>query len=63
MRAISRINVICDQLNSIWKKVPDWRFMQMMVNFIAYMRTDCFYMEDEEFIKRLTDFVNQTVIE
>ena len=59
MRDIERIDVICDKLKEMWKKFPDWRFTQMIVNFMSYVGSDCFYMEDEEFIEKLNQFIEE----
>ena len=43
------------------EKLPDWRFGQLMLNFLSmYMmgnETALFYMEDKELIKRLEEYV------
>ena len=60
MRDINRIDVICAKIAEIWKTVPDWRFMQLLVNFQETIGTDGFYLEDEKFIELFNDFVNGT---
>lgn len=58
MRDINRIDTICAKIAEIWKTVPDWRFMQLLVNFQEAIGTDGFYLEDDRFIKLFNEFVN-----
>lgn len=58
MRDINRIDVICAKIAEIWKTVPDWRFMQLLVNFQEAIGGDGFYLEDDRFIKLFNEFVN-----
>jgi hypothetical protein len=55
MRDINRIDGICDSLKQIWKTLPDWRLMQLIVNFQDYISNDGYYLEDEDFIKALAE--------
>ena len=55
MRDINRIDSICDSLKQIWETLPDWRLMQLIVNFQDYISNDGFYLEDEDFIKALAE--------
>lgn len=48
-------------LKEIWKRVPNWRFGQLISNLSRQFRFDfewtpgaLFYMEDEEFMKELS---------
>ena len=60
MRDSNRVYAICTRLARIWEKnVPDWRLTQLFVNFMSHMRSDCFYMEDEDFITRLEEFLDE----
>lgn len=63
MRDPKRIKPYCDALASIWGAVPDWRLSQLMINAIAaYVNkhgTDTFYMEDQEFLMYLLDYINE----
>ena len=59
MRDTKRIRKFCNELADVWeKKVPDWRFGQLMVNVLGEMagggRDPFFPEEDEmmEFIKK-----------
>lgn len=62
MRDPNRIYTNCNKLAEIWSKVPDWRLSQMMINALAMYQnrhgTDAFYMEDEEFLDFLEDFID-----
>ena len=60
MRDPNRVYAICTRLAQAWEKnVPDWRLTQLFVNFMSHMRSDCFYMEDEDFITRLEEFLKE----
>lgn len=62
MRDSNRIYTCSNRLAEIWSKVPDWRLSQMMINALAMYQnrhgTDAFYMEDEEFLDFLEDFID-----
>jgi len=51
MRDPDRIDRILDQLRITWKRVPDWRLGQLVVNVTE--RPDPFYVEDDVFEKML----------
>lgn len=55
MRDPNRIPRIMEEIENAWKEVPDWRFGQLMVNFISTCG-DPFYWEDEKFAERLRDY-------
>lgn len=60
MRDVNRISDICACLAQTWEKnVPNWRLAQLFVNFMSHMRSDCFYMEDEDFIMRLEEYLKE----
>ena len=48
MRNSDRIPVFCEKLCELWKKVPDWRFGQLMVNLFGTVERDPFFIEDKE---------------
>lgn len=53
-RSPDRIDGFLETLGKAWKKVPDWRFFQLVCNLQRMMGSDGFYWEDdkaEEFIK------------
>lgn len=55
MRDPKRIDKFCWRLAEAWKKVPDWRFGQLMSNILgeyySQTRVDPFFVEDDEFIE------------
>ena len=63
MRDPSRINIFCGRLAAIWQKVPDWRFGQLIFNAIRELDRDPFYMEDEEMIEYLEDYIKEIIDE
>ena len=62
MRDSNRIYTYSNRLAEIWQKVPDWRLSQMMINALSIYQnrhgTDAFYMEDEEFLDFLEDYID-----
>lgn len=65
MRNPNRIKPYCDTLATIWGMVPDWRLGQLMVNAcLAYKNehgNDPFYVEDEDFLMYLYNFISKAV--
>ena len=60
MRDPNRVYAIWTRVAQTWQKnVHDWRLTQLCVNFMSHMRSDCFYMEDEDFITRLEEFLDE----
>jgi len=58
MRDINRIAKICAAIAKDWKaKCPDWRFMQLMCNFMSWLGHDGFYLEDDIFIEKFKEFM------
>lgn len=61
MRDIKRIDKFCKRLAEAWKKVPDWRFGQLMSNILGeyYSQTkmDPFFVEDDEFIEFIEKYL------
>lgn len=56
MRKVERIKPFLDKLGEIWEReCPDWRFGQLMFNFISEYG-DPFYMEEDQFIEALEKF-------
>lgn len=56
MRDPKRIDKFCDLLKEIWKRVPDWRFGQLISNLgrqFEWTPGGFFYAEDEEFMDTL----------
>lgn len=59
MRDINRINNVCNELSHIWKQVPDWRLGQLLWNaFNINNKHDIFYMEDNELIEYIKNYIN-----
>lgn len=63
MRDINRLDNFYDELKRIHKYVPDWRFGQFIMNFMSWYCTkykrDCFYIEENEMIKYIEEFVDE----
>lgn len=58
MRKIERIDPFLERLGEIWKtKCPDWRFGQLMFNFISETG-DPFHWSEDEFINLLEQYFN-----
>lgn len=58
MRNPNRIMEVMSTIRDDWYfKCPDWRFMQLMTNFIAWLGRDPFYMEDDEFLQKFHEFM------
>ena len=56
MRDPKRIDRVLKVLGDNWKKVPDWRLMQLMCNLQRACGDDMFYIEDDEFIRLVEEF-------
>ena len=54
MRDFNRIDPFCKELIDLWKKCPDMRFGQLIVNALG---KDPFYIEDHVAIKKIRAFV------
>lgn len=54
MRDINRIDLILDRLKTLWKKYPDLRLGQLILNVIN--DPALYYIEDEELIDLLEEF-------
>lgn len=54
MRNPKRIDVVIEELRSLWKSIPDYRFAQLFMNLVE--TPDPFYMEDEYLIKRIREY-------
>jgi len=58
MRDPNRIFEITATVSDKWYTTcPDWRFMQLMSNFVAWLGHDPFYMEDSEFCNKFCEFI------
>lgn len=58
MRDINRIDKFLVEFGEIWKnKFPDWRFGQILYNFLSEYG-DPFYLEEDEFIEEFKLFAD-----
>ena len=54
MRNSDRIEPCCERLAQIWKRVPDWRLGQLLLNLFSEIEdADIFYMEDDKLLNKL----------
>ena len=58
MRDPNRIHDVLMELEKLWVRYPDWRFMQLINNLQATQRNDMFYIEDDKFINIIEDKIN-----
>ena len=56
MRDINRIDLILDRLKTLWKKYPDLRLGQLILNVLQ--DPVLYYVEDEELIELLEEVYN-----
>ena len=59
MRNPDRIDKFCNELAEIWKKVPDWRFGQLISNVLGKMQSegrDPFFPEENEMIEYFRNY-------
>lgn len=64
MRDISRIDRFTEELSRLWKeKTPDWRFGQLMSNFLGWVATekkrDIFFPEETEMLTYLIEYFDE----
>lgn len=58
MRDKGRIAPLCVEIAVLWLRfAPDMRFMQLVNNFMAWKKSDCFYMEDDDFLAQFKKFM------
>lgn len=61
MRDPKRLDDFYDRMKKVHQeKLPDWRFGQLMLNFLRHTGTEIgiFYMEDERLIKKLEEYAD-----
>lgn len=58
MREPKRIDKFLEEFGKYWKEVPDWRFMQLIVNLP--FKKDPFFMEEEETLALLEEFFHSS---
>lgn len=61
MRNPDRIDKFLEKFGKYWKEVPDWRFMQLIVNLP--FKKDPFFMEEEETLALLEEFFHSSADE
>jgi len=66
MRDPNRIDTYVEKLKTMWKKVPDWRFGQLLNNVLGTVLKECkqkdtFYIEDEEFFTAFEKALNKII--
>lgn len=58
MRNPNRIDNFLKELGKIWKdRVPDWRFGQLMLNFLGQADEDPFFWEEDKFLEKFKEFL------
>lgn len=63
MRKSERLDYFYDEMCRLHKKyVPDWRFNQMMLNYLSWhlgkFGNDGFYVEEDDMIDRFRQFIS-----
>lgn len=59
MRDVKRLDKFYDELREVHaKSFPDWRFGQLMFNFISECG-DPFYLEEDKFIEEIKKYANK----
>ena len=59
MRDPNRLDSFYEELKKKHKKIcPDWRFGQLLYNFLSYIGKDPFYIEEDKMLELLNDFFN-----
>lgn len=66
MRDPNRLDNMYKTMLELHKKnLPDWRLGQLLMNFLGWyykeFKTDCFYIEDKEFVNRFETFINESI--
>jgi hypothetical protein len=56
MRNPERIKPFLETLEKCWKSVPDWRFGQLIINFMGQLPRDPFFYEDDEMEEEFKKF-------
>lgn len=60
MRDPKRIEPFAQKLAACWQQVPDWRFGQLMSNFLGFAyeksKKDIFFIEENEMESLLDEF-------
>jgi len=51
MRDPNRIHEVMIRLEELWRRYPDWRFMQLVCNMQSVTHNDMYYMEDDRLVE------------
>lgn len=66
MRKPERLYGFYNSVCVLHQELPDWRFMQFISNFLSWHMekygSDGFYIEDDEALKRLHEFVDSMFV-
>lgn len=58
MRDTNRIHETTEKLCILWKEYfPNWRLGQLINNLARWSENDLFYLEEDDFIELLIDFI------
>ena len=60
MRDPKRIDIVMKRLKALWKKNPDLRLCQLVINVSGVY--DPFYMEDEDFVLKMVEYGHMTYV-
>lgn len=63
MRDVNRIDNFLSKFGKAWKTLPDWRFGQLIINFIDWCGGDIFYIEDEDFFEDFEEFIGEYLVD
>jgi len=58
MRDPKRIDKIIKKLQELWKRHPDWRFTQLLLNIVEIKSPALFYMEDEQLLEKIEEMMS-----
>ena len=59
MRDINRLYGFYDKLRESHKKLPDWRFGQLIINFFGTFNSDPWFYEEDKMLKLFKDYCNK----
>ena len=63
MKDSTRVTKFFEELTQLWLEYcPDWRFGQLISNFILGEGRDPFYWEEDKFIKELREFMEKNCV-
>jgi len=63
MRDPARVQKFFAELTELWLEYcPDWRFGQLLSNWILAEGRDPFYWEEDKFIKELKEFMEKNCV-